>query len=81
MIPYHIYPGPLNFRAYGPEASGYCQILGNEHLRADWRWLGRAARGVDASADRPDRGLSGTCKLTKPALRAVPGDPDQTQNA
>jgi hypothetical protein len=81
MTSHNIYPRLLNFRACGPESSEYCQMLGNEHQSAGWGWLGRAVRGVDVSADSPDHGLSGTCKLAKPALREVPGDPDQTQNA
>lgn len=81
MILYPIHPILLNFRACGPEASEYCQELGNEPRRAGMGWRGRAVRGVDVSADSPDHGLSGTCKLAKPALREVPGDPDQTQNA
>jgi hypothetical protein len=81
MILYYIYPILLNFRACGPEASEYCQELGNEPQRAGMGWRGRAVVGVKADTDRPGWGLSGTCQLTQLELREVPGDPGQTQNA
>jgi len=81
MILYYIFPILLNFRACGPGASEYCQELGNEHQRAGMGWRGRVVKSLEANTDRPGRTLPGTCELTQPRLREVPGDPGQTQNA